>query len=124
MARRKQTCKRKTPPMTGFDVRRSRPARQRAILFLSSLSLALILISGVLIQRAPMNGPGCWNRPDPTAERGKPDPEVYLRAAEKLGVPPRRCLAVEDAPAGVEAARRAGVRVGGRRRFGTVGVAG
>jgi beta-phosphoglucomutase len=44
-------------------------------------------------------------------ERGKPDPEVYLRAAEKLGVPPRRCLAVEDAPAGVEAARRAGMRV-------------
>jgi beta-phosphoglucomutase len=42
--------------------------------------------------------------------RGKPDPEVFLAAAARLGVPPRRCVVVEDAPAGVEAARRAGMR--------------
>jgi beta-phosphoglucomutase len=42
---------------------------------------------------------------------GKPDPEVFLRAAERLGIPPERCVVVEDAPAGVEAARRAGMRV-------------
>lgn len=41
--------------------------------------------------------------------RGKPDPEVFLTAAGKLGVEPRRCAVVEDAPAGVEAARRAGM---------------
>ena len=41
---------------------------------------------------------------------GKPDPEVFLTAAAKLGVPPARCIVVEDAPAGVEAARRAGMR--------------
>jgi len=42
--------------------------------------------------------------------RGKPDPQVYLVAAQRLGVPPARCVVVEDAPAGVEGARRAGMR--------------
>ncbi len=41
--------------------------------------------------------------------RGKPDPEVFLLAAERLGVPPGRCAVVEDAPAGIEAANRAGM---------------
>ena len=40
---------------------------------------------------------------------GKPDPEIYLRAAELLGVPPEQCLAIEDAPAGIRAARAAGM---------------
>ena len=42
--------------------------------------------------------------------RGKPDPEVFLAAAERLGVPPGRCVVVEDAAAGIEAARRGGMR--------------
>lgn len=42
--------------------------------------------------------------------RGKPDPEVFLLAARRLGVPPERCIVFEDAPAGVEAAKRAGMR--------------
>jgi beta-phosphoglucomutase len=42
--------------------------------------------------------------------RGKPDPEVYLTAASRVGVPPDRCIVVEDAVAGVEGARRAGMR--------------
>jgi len=42
---------------------------------------------------------------------GKPDPEVYLLAAEALGVPPRACLVFEDSVVGVQAARRAGMRV-------------
>jgi HAD superfamily hydrolase (TIGR01509 family) len=42
--------------------------------------------------------------------RGKPDPQVFLRAAERLGVPPARCIVVEDAAAGIEGARRAGMR--------------
>ena len=53
---------------------------------------------------------------------GKPDPEVFLRAAHRLGVPPDRCVVVEDAEAGIEAARRGGmasVGVGG----GAVGAA-
>ncbi len=43
--------------------------------------------------------------------RGKPDPEIYLLAAERLGILPTACLALEDAPAGIEAARRAGMTV-------------
>jgi beta-phosphoglucomutase family hydrolase len=43
-------------------------------------------------------------------QRGKPDPQVFLLAAERLGVPPARCVVVEDAPAGVEGARRGGMR--------------
>ncbi len=41
--------------------------------------------------------------------RGKPDPESFLLAARRLGRPPQRCIVVEDAPAGIEAARRAGM---------------
>jgi HAD superfamily hydrolase (TIGR01509 family) len=41
---------------------------------------------------------------------GKPDPQVFLAAASKLGVAPGSCVVVEDAPAGTEAARRAGMR--------------
>lgn len=41
---------------------------------------------------------------------GKPDPQVFLVAAAKLGVEPSLCVVVEDAPAGTEAARRAGMR--------------
>ena len=44
-------------------------------------------------------------------ERGKPDPEGYLPAAEGLGRKPADCIVIEDAPAGVEAARHAGMRV-------------
>lgn len=41
----------------------------------------------------------------------KPDPEVYLRAMEALGVAPAECLVVEDSPIGIEAGKRAGARV-------------
>jgi HAD superfamily hydrolase (TIGR01509 family) len=41
--------------------------------------------------------------------RGKPDPAVFLEAARRLDLPPGRCVVVEDAPAGLEAARRAGM---------------
>jgi beta-phosphoglucomutase family hydrolase len=43
--------------------------------------------------------------------RGKPDPEVYLKAAEEIGIAPAACLVFEDAVVGVQAARRAGMRV-------------
>jgi len=41
--------------------------------------------------------------------KGKPDPAIFLKAAAALGVSPARCVVVEDAVAGVEAARRAGM---------------
>jgi mannitol-1-/sugar-/sorbitol-6-phosphatase len=43
--------------------------------------------------------------------RGKPDPDVYLAAAAGLDVIPSECIVVEDAPAGIQAARSAGMRV-------------
>jgi beta-phosphoglucomutase len=42
--------------------------------------------------------------------RGKPDPEVFLLAASRLDVPTDGCIVVEDAKAGIEGARRAGMR--------------
>jgi len=42
--------------------------------------------------------------------RGKPAPDVYLLAARRLGLPPAQCLALEDAPNGVLAAKAAGMR--------------
>lgn len=41
---------------------------------------------------------------------GKPDPEVFQVAARALAAPVYRCVVVEDSPAGIEAARRAGMR--------------
>jgi beta-phosphoglucomutase len=43
-------------------------------------------------------------------ERGKPDPQVFLVTAAKLGVDPARCLVIEDAPVGVQAARAGGMQ--------------
>jgi len=43
-------------------------------------------------------------------KHGKPHPDVFLKAAERLGIEPEKCIVFEDAPLGVEAARRAGMR--------------
>ena len=40
----------------------------------------------------------------------KPDPEVFLKAAEMLNIPPEDCMIVEDADAGIEAGKRAGMK--------------
>ncbi len=62
---------------------------------------------------------GLWDAFDPhiySAEqvaRGKPAPDVFLHAAERLGVDPARCLAIEDSRAGVRAAAAAGMTVWG-----------
>jgi HAD superfamily hydrolase (TIGR01509 family) len=50
---------------------------------------------------------------DTHVNRGKPDPEVYLKAAEALGVDPAHCVVFEDSLAGVEAGLRAGAKVVG-----------
>jgi HAD superfamily hydrolase (TIGR01509 family) len=41
---------------------------------------------------------------------GKPDPQVFLRAADRIGVPAERCVVIEDSIAGVRAAKKAGMR--------------
>ncbi|MEU8984516.1 HAD family hydrolase [Streptomyces sp. NPDC048309] len=43
--------------------------------------------------------------------RGKPAPDLFLYAAERMGVPPRQCVVVEDSPLGVRAANAAGMDV-------------
>jgi HAD superfamily hydrolase (TIGR01509 family) len=53
-------------------------------------------------------------------ENSKPDPEVFLLAAKGVGVVPAQCIVVEDAVAGLEAARRAGMKalgIGTRERL-------
>ncbi len=44
---------------------------------------------------------------------GKPDPAIFLEVARRMGVPPQDCIVFEDAPLGLEAARRAGMRAVG-----------
>ncbi|HUI73690.1 MAG TPA: HAD family phosphatase [Candidatus Acidoferrum sp.] len=51
--------------------------------------------------------------------KGKPDPEVYLTAAGRVGASPDRCIVVEDAAAGLEGAHRAGMRSIGVSHNGT-----
>ncbi len=46
-------------------------------------------------------------------EHGKPNPEIYLKVAARLGVEPSRCIVFEDSLSGVESARRAGAKVVG-----------
>jgi beta-phosphoglucomutase len=43
-------------------------------------------------------------------QSSKPHPQMFLTAARRLGIPPNGCLVFEDSPAGIEAARRAGMR--------------
>lgn len=51
---------------------------------------------------------------------GKPDPELFLLAAKELGMAPARCLVIEDAPAGVQAARAGGMAALGVARLGDI----
>jgi beta-phosphoglucomutase-like phosphatase (HAD superfamily) len=56
--------------------------------------------------------------PGGRVQRPKPFPDVYLRAAELLGVAPENAIVFEDSPAGVQAARSAGARVVGIETYG------
>ena len=46
----------------------------------------------------------------PDVRQGKPEPDIFLEAARRMGVSPAQCIVFEDAPLGIEAAWRAGMR--------------
>jgi HAD superfamily hydrolase (TIGR01509 family) len=50
---------------------------------------------------------------------GKPAPHIFLKAAEKMNLPPHLCVVVEDADSGVQAAKDAGMKVVGFRGYNT-----
>lgn len=83
------------------------------------LPWAVVTSADLRLARARLGAAGI---PDPPllvtvddVRAGKPDPEGYLLAADRLGVEPARCLVVEDAAPGVEAGRAAGAVVVGLR---------
>ena len=79
------------------------PAVAIATSCFAPLALARIRAAGLRVPEVLVTG-------DETA-RGKPAPEPFLLAAERLGADPADCLVLEDAPAGVAAARAAGMTV-------------
>ena len=64
-------------------------------------------LATVRIAAAGLTAPSIVVTADDVAQ-GKPHPDPFLLAARRLGVDPRRCLVVEDAPSGLQAARAAG----------------
>lgn len=66
----------------------------------------------------PLAGRFAVNLNGQTEGPGKPDPWIVLRAADALKIPPQACLVVEDAPAGIQAARAAGALALGVARRG------
>ncbi len=43
-------------------------------------------------------------------QKPKPDPEIYLKSAERFKIPPNLCIVVEDSPVGLEAGKKAGMK--------------
>ncbi len=94
-----------------------RPGAQEALRLVDDLGwpTALVTNTGRPLTEAALDGIGrehftitvCADE----VPRGKPDPDLYLRAAELLGTAPGRCIAVEDSPNGALAAERAGAAV-------------
>lgn len=82
-------------------------ARPRAIA--SSSSPARLALCLEVLELAESFGPHVFSAELVT--RGKPHPDIYLLAAERLAVRPAECLVIEDSPSGVKAAKAAGMHV-------------
>lgn len=94
-----------TPIPGALEFLRALPRDRWAIVTSCSLELARARMN---VTGVPM--PAVLVTADLVA-RGKPEPDGFLLAARKLGVSPGRCLVFEDAAAGIEAGRRAGMNV-------------
>lgn len=77
----------------------------------SSSSLERITLSLEIAGLLPFLAPHLYSAQ--MVKNGKPAPDLFLHAAQAMGVEPARCLVVEDSPAGVQAAKAAGMRVFG-----------
>ena len=72
------------------------------------LAIARLQFAGIPLPRVLVTADDVTN--------GKPHPEPYLKGAELLGMNPAECLVIEDAPAGIQAARAAGIGAPPRAR--------
>jgi len=93
-------------PMPGVAQALSRLTARRCVA--SSSSLERIRLSLSLTGLLEMLEPHIYSAQ--MVARGKPAPDLFLHAAEEMGVRAEDCVVVEDSPAGIEAARRAGMR--------------
>ncbi len=75
----------------------------------SSSQLERIRLSLALTGLLPLFEPNIFSAS--MVENGKPAPDLFLHAAREMGVAPENCLVIEDSPAGIMAARAAGMRV-------------
>ena len=87
------------------ELLRSLPARQWTVVTSCTRPLALVRlrVAGLPIPERLVTSNDIVN--------GKPNPEPYLKGAEILGLPATECVVIEDAPAGIRAAKAAGARV-------------
>jgi sugar-phosphatase len=69
----------------------------------TALATARLRVAGLPVPRVLVSADGL--------ERGKPDPACFLLGARRVGVQPRRCVVLEDAPAGIQAGLAAGATV-------------
>ncbi|OEU96591.1 HAD family hydrolase [Streptomyces oceani] len=93
------------------------PAMRRLVELLHAACLPLAVASGsspaaidAALAGTPLDGLLPLRVSAEEVARGKPEPDVLLAAARRLDVTPADCVVLEDAPPGVEAARRAGMR--------------
>jgi HAD superfamily hydrolase (TIGR01509 family) len=97
------------PPLLPGAVEAARRLARRWPLGLASSSPARLI--GVVLEAAGLAPLFAAVLSTEEVGRGKPAPDVYVAVAQRLGVPPRSCAAVEDSTNGLRAARAAGMRV-------------
>lgn len=101
-----QRFRRDLHPVAGMPEALARMSGPRAVA--SSSAPDRLALSLALTGLAPLFGPHVYSATQ--VEHGKPAPDLFLLAAERLGIAPADCVVIEDSPAGLRAARAAGMR--------------